>query len=88
MSDTETLELSREWRANVRADIQNATLKLDKVLQEIGDMQREFAPVNSHKELAERVRGLENNQSRFMGGIILLNFIGGIALAIIMKLWK
>jgi hypothetical protein len=88
MSDTETLELSREWRASVRADIQNATLKLDKVLQEIGDMRREFAPVNSHQELAERVRGLENNQSRFMGGIILLNFLGGLALSLILKFWK
>ena len=88
MSTEETAELNREWRAQVRSDIQNNTLKLDKVLEEIGSIRREFAPVNSHHELAERVRSLETNQSRFMGGILILNFIGGIALSLILKIWK
>jgi hypothetical protein len=62
--------------------------KLDMVLSEIGKIRNEFAPVDRHDDLVNRVRSLEDNQSRFLGGILILNFIGGIALAIIMRLWK
>jgi hypothetical protein len=88
MSYDETTELSREWRASVRDEMRKNGEKLDMVLAEIGRIRNEFAPVDKHDDLANRVRSLEENQARFLGGILLLNFIGGIALAIIMKIWK
>jgi hypothetical protein len=33
-----------------------------------------------------RVRSLEENQAKFLGGMIILNIIGGLAMAIIMKI--
>jgi hypothetical protein len=88
MSDNETAELSREWRQSVRDEMRKNGEKLDMVLVEIGRIRNEFAPVDRHEDLATRVRSLEENQARFLGGILILNFIGGIALAIIMKIWK
>jgi len=88
MSDSEIAELSREWRADVKESIAANTDRLDRVLEEISKIRSEFAPQHRHDELADRVRSLEDNQSRFMGGIIILNLIGGIALSLIMRFWK
>ena len=88
MSDNQTAELSREWRQSVRDEMRKNGEKLDMVLVELGKIRNEFAPVDKHESLASRVRSLEENQARFLGGVLILNFIGGIALAIIMKIWK
>lgn len=88
MSTDETAELSREWRNTVRTSIDRLNTKMDQVLTEVAKIRTEFAPQHRHDELAERVRSLEQNQSRFMGGILLLNFVGGIALSLILKIWK
>lgn len=88
MSDNETAELSREWRQSVRDSMKETSEKLDKVLAEIAKIRSEFAPVDKHEDLAERVRSLEENQAKFLGAMIILNIVGGFAMAIIMKIWK
>ena len=88
MSDNETAELSREWRQSVRDAMNQNGEKLDKVLAEIAKIRSEFAPVDKHEDLAERVRSLEENQAKFLGAMIILNIVGGLAMAIIMKIWK
>lgn len=88
MSDTEIAELSREWRQSVRDEMRKNGEKLDMVLVELGKIRNEFATVDKHEDLASRVRSLEENQARFLGGILILNLVGGLAISIIMKLWK
>lgn len=88
MSDSETAELSREWRTDVRSSISALNTKMDQVLTEVSKIRAEFVPLHRYEALVLQVRSLEQNQSRFMGGILILNFVGGIALAIILKIWK
>lgn len=88
MSDNETTELQKEWREAVREGMKETSKKLDRVLAEIAKIRSEFATVDKHEDLAERVRSLEENQAKFLGGMIILNIVGGFAMAIIMKIWK
>lgn len=98
MSD-ELTELQREWRASVSASIKSTEAKMDLILSQLNSMRLEYVrPVQmdalAHRvallesDVSLRISKLENDRAKVVGAAVVLNCIGGIVIAIVLKLWK
>lgn len=87
MSD-ELTELQREWRSSVTASIKSTEAKMDLILEQLGVMRLEYVRQSQMDSLMKRVACLESDRSKLVGAALILNCVGGIVIAIVLKLWK
>lgn len=98
MSD-ELTELQREWRNSVTASIKSTEAKMDLILEQLNIMRLEYVRqvqmdslmqrvASLESDITKRVSGLENDRAKLVGAALILNCVGGIVIAIVLKLWK
>ena len=88
MSDERVEELQKELRNRLNLDLAELKNGQSAIMARLDAMNEKFAKVVDVKDLEQRVEKLESNWQKFVGGMIILNFVGGIAIFIINKLWK
>ena len=84
----ELSELQKEWRKDVADSLRELRAQNEKLLLEIRDMREQFAKQRDLDKISERVTVLEGERSRFVGGILVLQVIGGLAVWVVSKWWK
>lgn len=87
MSD-ELSELQREWRTSVADAIKSQDVKMDLILNQLTSMRLEYATLNQLAGLAARVSALEADRSKLVGAMLILQVLGGLAIGILLKVWK
>lgn len=98
MSD-ELSELQREWRNSVTTSIKTIEDRTIQILDDLNAMKLIYVRESqltalalrlAHAEelMSKRVTALENDRSKIVGAAVILNIVGGIVVAIILKLWK
>lgn len=98
MSD-ELTELQREWRSSVTESIKATETRTIQILEDLNSMRLAYVQ-QAHLEslavkvgaiersLSQRVSDLENDRSKLVGAAVILNLVGGVVIAIVLKLWK
>jgi hypothetical protein len=98
MSD-ELTELQREWRNSVTESIKATEARTIQILEDLNSMRLAYVQqahleslVNKvgtiERTLSQRVSDLENSRSKLVGAAVILNLVGGIVVAVVLKLWK
>lgn len=88
MIETELTELQKEWRREVADSLRELRKQNLELLAEVREMRDQFAKQRDLDKLAERVTTLEGERSKMVGAVLVLQFIGGIAVWLITKYWK
>lgn len=95
----ELVELQREWRTSVMASIKSGDTKMDLILEQLTSLRMEsvnrtqMVDINLQltrklEEMAARVSALEADRAKLIGAAVVLNFVGGVVIYLITKLWK
>lgn len=84
----ELQELQREWRREVSDALKENRVQFALIAIELQKIREEFAREKEMLELMSRVAALERDKAKIIGGALILNFVGGLLLWFVAKLWK
>jgi hypothetical protein len=98
MSD-EITELQREWRRSVTESIKATETRTIQILEDLNSMRLAYVQqahleslalkvVTIEKALSQRLSDLEKDRAKLVGAAVILNLVGGIVIAIVLRLWK
>lgn len=88
MSDERIEDLQRELRERLKADLSELKLGQAAISAQLSAMNEKCAKVEAMNDIEERVTKLESDRSKIIGAMVIFQFIGGIALFVLGKLWK
>ena len=76
----ERLELEKEWRADVRDALRILQVKQTEMLSSLHDLEEKYAKAAELDIIDKRLVRLEQDKSKIIGGVIVLQAIGSFAL--------
>ena len=88
MSDPLIEDLQKELRDRLKSDLSELKLGQIAIMARLELMNERFAKMEHVDSLEERIGKLESDRSKIIGGMVILQIIGGLALFILGKLWK
>jgi len=80
-------ELNREWRREVSESLKELRTQCISITLQINDLKDKFASEIDLVKLDDRVSVLENDKSKIVGAVVILQVVGAAVIWFVEKLW-
>ena len=77
-----------EWRREISEQIRDLKVLNTELRQQLYEMREDFVKSNELIAVKNRVDSLENDRAKIVGGMLVLQIVGGAFIWLIMKIWN
>jgi len=86
--ESEIMLMQLEWRREISEQIRDLKVLNTELRQQLYEMREDFVKSNELIAVKNRVDSLENDRAKIVGGMLVLQIVGGAFIWLIMKIWN
>ena len=86
--ESEIMLMQLEWRREISEQIRDLKVLNTELRQQLSEMREDFVKSNELIAVKNRVDALENDRAKIVGGMLVLQIVGGAFIWLIMKIWN